>query len=242
MKKPFLCLFLLSLVSCSQQDDAAIEKNGAVIADPSTYLRTVADPAENSANPFDLAGKVHDELFQLYFAQPVAPFSITSMASQIETLASLNKNFQRLNGANVPRTTATKTQAYSGHEACGVADAITTSSLGVAAKASLTAFTSTILLMNSGTSDYDAFYTYIETYESGVLANSQFTAGEKERLLTVSSICRYSAYRGRKKPKKNDDPDWDYLVLSLAGSIDGAEQNTAESVVTSLTAGIFQNH
>lgn len=208
---------------------------------PSEALRTADNPAGNAANPFDLAGKVHDELFSSYFSEYHSNQSVSGIAADVEALTLANRNFLVLDGANVPRFTADRLQAWTGHESCAVTDAITNSTLSNTAKISLISFTNSLLSMNSSASDYDAFYAFIENYESGVLLDPQLTGAEKERLLTIASICRYSAYRNKKKPKKNTDPDWDMMILSLAGSIDGSERNAAESVVDALTAGIFQN-
>ena len=233
-----LCLLLLIVTSCSQPDDHTPSQEPLT---QTQLYRTAENPAGNSANPFDLAGQVHDELFVSYFSQPALFFDINGVATKVESLAAANTHFGSLAGAASTRTTATRTQAWIGHETCAATDAVSTASLGQSAKNSMSQFINTLLSMNRTVSDFDSFYTFIESYEAGVLSNPTFTAYEKERLLTMSSICRYSTYRGKKKPKKNTDPEWDHIVFSIAGGIDGGERSAAESVVDALTAGIVQN-
>lgn len=231
---------ILAFFGCSRED-IQTSQSGTDPATASAAFRTTDDPAANDANPFDRTGRVHDELFISYFAQPAPVFSIDNVAAQVEALALANAGFQDLEGAGDTRNAAANAQAWMGHETCGASDAVNASALGAMAKTSLADFTASLLAMNSSVTDYEVFYSFITEYEAAVLNNLQMTAGEKEFILTVTSIGRYSTYRGKKKPKKNTDPDWDMMVLSLAGGIDGAGQSPAASVVNALTAGIVQN-
>ena len=59
--------------------------------------------------------------------------------------------------------------------------------------------------------------------------------------MTSTSILRFSAYRAKKKPKKNTDPDWLIWVTHVYGAEEGAEENEAKAIVTALVTGIVSN-
>ena len=237
MKKIFLCIILCAFISCDHQSES---ENPTPRAE--NHSRFHNHPAGNALNPYDFAGQIHDELFVSYFTTPCLTFSVDSVANKINALAEKSASFHLLEGSSQPRNTAASIGALAGHELCGVTDAIANSNLSTAGKNSLSTFTSTLLFLYESEADYTLIHSFITLYEEEVTSNSLLSGYDRKRILTLTSVLRYSAHRGKKKPKKNTDPDWNHLIFNLAGGLEGGERTAAESVVNALTGGIVQNH
>jgi capsular polysaccharide biosynthesis protein len=69
--------------------------------------------------------------------------------------------------------------------------------------------------------DYDLVYDTIVNYEGAAMADALLTAKDKKIILITTCVLRYSVYKKR-KPKRNDDHDWDINVTHIAGTIESA--------------------
>ncbi|WP_199117782.1 hypothetical protein [Pedobacter sp. ASV28] len=244
MKKLLLSTIALALVSCAKENTTLSAQHDLSLSSKielSNSAIVAVDPARNPNNPFDEVGKVHDQLFEAYFAMTTHDKSIAGIAAEVESLAAASHAFSGIRGASTSRNTAAKLQSLVGTETTAVSDAINKSSLSQYAKSSLQNFCDKIVVLYPSVDEFDPLFTFIANYESQLAGDSKLTPVEREKILTVTSITRYSTYKGKKKPKKNNDSDWDMMGFGLAGSIDGIEKNPAESIITAFSAKVLQN-
>ncbi|WP_199117783.1 hypothetical protein [Pedobacter sp. ASV28] len=243
MKKLALFALAVAFASCNKAETILSVQHNFELSnksESSSFSLTATDPS-NSDNPFDEIGRVHNQLFDTYFANTTHDKSVAGIATEVEMIASANHAFQNIHGAGTNRNTMANLQSLVGNEITAVSDAISKSSISQYAKASLQDFCSKVITLNSSVDDFAPLYTLIKNYEVQTLQDNELTPVEKEKILTVTSITRYSTYKGKKKPKKNTDSDWDMMIFGLAGSIGGAENSPAEAIVNALSAKILQN-
>ncbi|MFC0779961.1 hypothetical protein, partial [Flavobacterium sp. HJSW_4] len=82
------------------------------------------------------------------------------------------------------------------------------SDLSIAVKTNLNAFVAD--LINRQQDDYDEVYEHIVSYEAAVVVDSILEEDEKDTILKVSSISRYSLYA----EARQRDPDWQTSVTN----------------------------
>lgn len=234
-------LLLLILASCHPNEDIIHTDN---VYDPivenSNLQRGVELPA-NTTNPYDAAGRLHNEIFEAYYSSTVLPSTLDSIAFLSESLGTNNAEFAALKGQSyIPVSTNSVTAIIS--NANTIEDVIENSSLSSQAQASLSDFTNDLIAMDVTEDDFEVIYNFVIIYEAGIIQNTQLTAGDKKIILTASSIARYSAYMKRKKPKQNTDGDWTVLIANIAGGIEGASSGTAEAIMKAFVCGAAENN
>lgn len=236
------CLIAVAcLLTCCSPDRETLSPTSEIMESDVPYLGRPGDSLPfNSSNEFDLAGKIHNELLTLYYEQSPLPSTAAEIASSVESIATSNNAFALLRPPSyLPLTTGQVTKMDGPHY--GVSQIINDSGLSTPAKASLSDFVTTIEDYISANENYDTVYNYCVAYEATVTADPVLTAHDKEVILTTAAIARHSAHFRKKRPKKNTDPDWDWLTVNVIGSSEGAAYGTAEAITYGLAGGIVQN-
>lgn len=189
---------------------------------------------ENTANAYDIAGKIHNDLLDAYLSGNFSNQTINAVSSKIDSISFLNSDLQ-----NLPSHYPVNFQ-----EIQGIVDSpevqleqiIANSWMSTASKNSLSEFMSSAALWQD--SDYDAVHPSIISFEATVTNNQQFTAEEKRIILTSSAITRYSLYYASERK----DKDWETSVGNRVGAVQGALSNSATAVTRSLLAGILSSN
>ena len=234
MKKVYSCLFIfIFLISCNTEPLSSPDTNG------SSSKESEVVPY-NSNNPYESAGRLHDELFETYYEDQGLPTSITAICSRVETIAGENALFISLKDAYQPITPAKVEYIVQHRETC-TAGIIEGSSLSSAAKVSLLAFVNAMVQQFDTGYTGEQLYAYAAAYESSILSSTSLTSNDKRIILITASIARHSAFLARKKPKKNTDPDWTILVGNIIAGTEGAEEGCAKAVTMALATGIATN-
>ncbi|MDA6069534.1 hypothetical protein NJT12_07880 [Flavobacterium sp. AC] len=189
---------------------------------------------ENTANAYDIAGKIHNDLLDAYLSGNFSDQTISAISSKIDSISLLNSDLQ-----NLPSYYPINFQ-----EIQGIVDSpemqleqiIANSWMSTGSKNCLSEFMSLAALwQNSG---YDAAYQSIISFEAAVANNQQFSAEEKRIILTSSAITRYSLYYASERK----DKDWETSVGNRVGAVQGALSNSATAVTRSLLAGILSSN
>lgn len=189
---------------------------------------------ENTANAYDIAGKIHNDLLDAYLSGNFSNHTINAISSKIDSISFLNSDLQ-----NLPSHYPANFQ-----EIQGIVDSpemqleqiIANSWMSTTSKNCLSDFMSLAALWQN--SDYDAAYQSIISFEATVANNPQFTAEEKRVILTSSAITRYSLYYASERK----DKDWETSVGNRVGAVQGALSNSATAVTRSLLAGILSRN
>ncbi|MCV9932879.1 hypothetical protein OIU80_11345 [Flavobacterium sp. LS1R47] len=195
--------------------------------------RLVQNPIpENPANMYDFAGKLHNDILDVYLAGNHQHTTIEQINQQIEAIATANTNFILLStGINLSFNLDIIQEIVSNPE-LELAQAITNSTMTNAAKESLSSFMNDVILWENNS--YEEIYQSVISYESSVIANSGFSNEDKRIILTTSSLVRYSIYYNLTRKDKDWPPSKGHLVGGLSGAIDNSSTAIRRSLVTGI--------
>ena len=85
---------------------------------------------------------------------------------------------------------------------------------------------------------FEKNYDWIISFENTILQGN-YSSYEKEILLSLTSIARYSLFL----KKRRDDKDWDLSVGNLTGGVAGSMICSYQAVYGALVAGLYnENH
>jgi hypothetical protein len=203
MKNFLVCIVLPFLViSCSTDSDfnTSEEINSIGMEEsPSSKI------PENQANPFDAKGKKYRELLDRYWTDNGVPNSAQEISKQIHFVSMNLKSGGFSNKLNA---------TISAEEITGIMDdplqhlteIVGTSSLSEEAKLVLIHFIKSLIEYKEY--DYEAMYDHIVSYETFVMNSPALTEKEKEFLLSVTALSRYST----DEESKHKDRDWEISV------------------------------
>jgi hypothetical protein len=238
MKNFLFGLVILSLlmISCTAEPIVTAENidNTISVEKSNQTARLVqSQTPENSANIYDFAGQIHNEILDVYLTGNYQNYTIAQISQQIELIAAQNNNLTSLNvGANLPANTIL-IQEIINNPQTKLDQIIANSAMTLAAKNSLSSFMFDMPLWQN--LSYEEIYEYIIAYESTVITNPAFTSEDKRIILTTSSIVRYSTYYDLERK----DKDWDGSTGHRVGAISGAVDNSTAAIFRSLVTGIM---
>lgn len=234
-----LVILLLLIVSCTTEninDTYSIDnKVSDKKSGKSAHLVQNLSP-ENPANVYDLTGKLHNDILDVYLAGNYKHSTITQISQQVEAIAAVNKDLILLDLETNQPINLEEIQEIVNNPQVKLDETIANSSMTNAAKRSLSSFLNTAILWENN--EYGEIYNSIISYESSVITNTKFTDEDKRIILTTSSIARFSLYYA----KERKDKDWDGSVGNLAGAYSGAINNSFIAVSRSLVTGIMINN
>ncbi|MFH7012390.1 hypothetical protein ACHRV5_10985 [Flavobacterium sp. FlaQc-52] len=234
MKKILLLLVLLPslLISCSSEE---IMEASQTLTEPNS---TAESPMPgNAANPYDAAGRAHNNILDLYEAMnTVNDTTITMISNRVKEIALANTDVMLLN-------TGYSTTVLSPEEigeividpAANLNTVITASTLTAGAKTSLSHFIDSLLLLEK--EKYEVIYQFIISYETTVIDNGQFNNFDKRALLLTTSLLRHWYFHIRERR----DPDWGKSKGNAVGALKGALKGPFTAVTGSLVVGIAQS-
>ncbi|MDI9257937.1 hypothetical protein [Flavobacterium sedimenticola] len=238
MKFFYLCIILFSLfISCDYPSEvasqSAIRERTAVIIDTVPI---------NKGNLYDAAGQVHHQLLTEYYQSSSLPFTLNGIITSAEGIANVTPSFMDL----------TKEMPYSFVHADRVAtiisappgleeEIVNASLVSSEARSSFTAFFYTLLQRCETEQEFGVLYDFIVSYEDAVQLSSSLPDVDKKTILITTSIARHTVYARKKKPKKDKDPEWQYMVGNIIAALDGADDSMADAVMKGLVTGIAEN-
>ena len=191
---------------------------------------------ENPANVYDYAGKLHNELLDVYLAGNYQYSTILQISEQVQAIAAENEDVALLNSATSILANLEEIQEIIDNPEGKLDNLLANSSMTDAAKISLYSFMNATLLWEN--EDYEIIYQSIISYESAVMDSTEFNDEDKRVILTTSSIARYSIYY----EKKRKDEDWDSNVGNRVGAVSGALDNSFIAIIRSLITEIVINN
>lgn len=196
----WLLIVPLLIVSCTADTidsaDSITNKSGGKSEESARLVHNLTP--ENPANAYDIAGKLNNDILDVYLAS--------------------NDNYD---------TTAAISQQF---------EAITSSSMTYEAKLSLSSFMSAVLLWENA--EYEQIHQAIISYESSVMAHSQFNIADKRIILTTSSMVRYSLFY----VKERKDKDWESIVGNRVGGGSDVVDKLATAAKMALITRILQKN
>ena len=226
-------LLIFALASCSAPDLPT-----AVNIEAPSLSRLPAGP-DYANNPFDLAGKLHYDILEIYIPLEDEFATMQSIISLTDSIALSDSRFSSL-AAGLYTIPTTNTIA----SLLSTPDSIYTASTPLMSLTALTtskSFCNDVVAFYDTNADYDDAYTFITSYEDTILSSS-FTSSEKEIMLTTSSVARYSLWlSAKRKKRKPRDRDWDTLFTALTASIEGGNTSMANAIMLSVATAAVGN-
>jgi len=229
-----LVIIISLLASCTSENIESTEILENSIAKDESYkagkMLTGLHPG-NTANPYDIAGKIHNDILDAYLTGYHTCSTIAEVSQKVDSISALNNDLLSLETSS-PVING-EIQEIIDNPQTELEQAIANSPMTNTAKNSLSGFMASILLWQDN--DYSIIHESIISFEASVMSNSQFSNEEKRIILTTSSITRYAIYY----TKERKDKDWETSVGNRVGAVQGAVANSSAAIKRSTVAGIM---
>ncbi|MXO04367.1 hypothetical protein [Flavobacterium sp. HBTb2-11-1] len=204
MKSLLLCIAIsLSMFSCTNDNETTTELS----KDFKNESTSKATDAANPNNPFDQIG--------LDYYNHLKNFELENgpIKNQVQLIKQLlyltdKGDIKRKTSKSVITITPEMIAVILADPENKLIELINDASLSISVKNNLTGFVNE--LVDKQDDDYDDVHNYILDYEDGVIADSVLIQDEKDTILKVSAISRYSLYAEARKR----DRDWETSVTN----------------------------
>ncbi|MEP6929376.1 MAG: hypothetical protein ABI850_05165 [Flavobacterium sp.] len=204
MKNLVLCLTVLFFtLSCTNDEDYS----APLLVNSALDTSEVSNRAKNTSNPFDQTGAEFYAQFTSYIAENGYPSSNSQIKDQM-LLLSAKASKSSLTSKSIITITPEMIALILANPEVKLLEIIDSSSLSNAVKNNLTSFVGDLVYRQND--DYDQVYSFIIDYEEDVIDNTILEEDEKDTILKVSSISRYSLYA----EARVRDRDWETSVTN----------------------------
>lgn len=203
--KNLLLYFVLSFCIISCSNDADLNESQKTVSLENESTNSISP--RNKANPFDSVGKQYYDALTLYHENNRFPNSISEITAQIK-FASKELRGSTLTGRNIIPFTDEIVESIMADPDSSLIAIVQGSTLSTEAKAIIIDFLQGLILQRE--QEFTVIYNYVVCYESTIITNTTLSTDEKDTILTVSSISRYSLY----SEAERKDRDWETSVGS----------------------------
>lgn len=233
---------LFMLLSCSENEELQITSSTKL---SSTSLaayqhKEIEVGPDNLENPYDVAGLLSSELSVAYYNIPLRDTCQFAIIADVVSLAHSNLRFHLLSpDAYLFTDNETLQQILSTTDAASMlTESIQFSLLDVDLQFTFENFIHYMMNQCENDVNYASLYAEIVTYENSIQHNVLITEADKAVVLTTTSLLRHSLKAKRKRPKKNTDRDWDYMITTLGATAVGAKNDLQNAIILSLLTEI----
>lgn len=237
MKKYFFISIYAFIVIACDSSESEVE----TLENSFLRLEARSEPPFNASNLFDIAGAVHNELLYDYHDSIFLPYSLDSIANRVNVKAKNHPFFENLETQDFSMVPNSRIEELVFQGRSIFPSLINELSLSIPVKAEFEWFITSILNKIDADAGYTDIYTTVVAYETSLENNTLYTVEERAYILTVTTIIRHSVHVKEKRPKKNTDPDWDWLTANVFGAVEGARYGMPSAITTALKAGIKEN-
>lgn len=234
MKKIYSCIILFSLLTGCSADDNQVGADNEISDNPTGPIlaRNANELPFNNHNGYDAAGALYHEILESYGSINPTPVGEAAILATVERIADSSSTFNAFKGNDYGYLTEGVILSITADPVQSISDIIDGTDMSTAAKTSLAQFLDGLSIICKSDKDHDSIYNHIVEYEAEVLNEPLFDSSEKAIILTTASIARYAVYNRKRKPKKNTDPDWDWMILSIAAGTEGIAVYSPGNAVT----------
>lgn len=225
--KVWLLILPMFITACSDQVTAEPDK----IRDGGE--NSAEDPS-NTANPYDYAGVLYNEIVKNMDQNGLTYTSIGQVASVTDSVAGI-KLEQILLPNDPSLSTRLDDLQFLLNDPQPVNKILAQSSLSQNAKAGFVSFLDSLVI--HGGEPYEDIHPIIVAYEASVAADTLYSPEEKRILLTTTSVARYSV-----SERKRKDKDWETAVTNIVGTLLGAEINISLGIKLAAAVRVCQNN
>lgn len=237
-------MLFIFCTSCEVSNESfeSNELNTIAVASATYSYRSSTDIAANESNPYDYSGRLFSEILNVYYNSDTLFTDIDGIVNQVERIAANHSEFESIKPAFYQYPSKNRIEYFINHKYSCMDSVLDSTGLSSGAKISLTNFMNSYLLLDSSKVEFDSVYKFVIAHEDSIYKNPLLSEMDKKVILITTSIARYSAATKKKKPKKNTDPAWDFLICTLYGSAENAESSPAEAIALAVASGIAENN
>lgn len=228
--KVWAVILPLLTIACSDDYTSETTKTEHI----SNSAKKLSIQPDNAANPFDMAGSVHNEIMETLEQTNFNSQSIEQIAILIDSVATICPEIISLPN-DTPLSSRLSEITWIVNSNNAVDDVLAVSTLSTIAKTNLVTFVNSLLL--AAPAPYEDIHSMIVSYEAAVLNNSTFSTNDKRIILITTSVARYVIYSDERK-----DKDWETGVSRIAATVSGAEHGIVLGLKMALTIGLCQNN
>jgi hypothetical protein len=229
--KVFLAILPLFTIACSEEYTSEIIETAHITGS----AKKLGIGPDNSANPFDNAGSIHNKILEILDQTNFNSQSIEDIAILIDSVSAVYPPELVLLSSNPKLSNRLSEITSIVNSDNAINDVLTESTLGESAKTSLLTFVNSLVL--TADNSYDDIHSMIVSYEAGILTNAVLTSDDKRIILTTTSVARYSIYTEKRK-----DKDWETGISKIAATVSGAEEGLVLGLKMALTIELYQNN
>lgn len=238
---PLFILFLAGLLGC-QPDTAYEDAQNSTSANLTAHQQRKGETIpSNSKNIYDEVGRLHVAILSSYYEHPNSSANIGLVVKTVDSIAALQPGFTTLLSQDYLAATATRIEYLNTLQGSPIEDVLGNTSMTGYGKKNVAEFLNHTLRQIAEEVPIALLHESILTYEDAVLSDSILQERDKEIILITTSIVRHTIHFRKKKPKKNTDPDWDWLTLTFMGAVEGADDGAAQAITYSVAYGIVEN-
>ena len=202
MKNFLVCIIItFFLISCSTDEDVIASVTPIADSENASVM------PQNLLNPMDSTGKNYYDMLSEYSQLKVYPNSIRDMGDQIRFMSRKLHAKGNTSRGKIFFSDEIVEAIMINPDSCMIA-IVEASTLSLGRKTSLINFLQA--LIGQRTNEFNVAYDFIVSYESIIISDVAIDEEEKETLLTVTSISRYSLY----SETARKDRDWETSVAS----------------------------
>jgi hypothetical protein len=237
MKNYFYCFLLpLIVVSCDSSDSSLQAAHS--FSESALRARTTDSMPDHTANAYDYAGQLHNDVLRSYCAEGQHPTTLNGIREQLITVANTHSLFTMyFDSSPVPLATS-EIQRILDDPALALSENLALSTMGTTAQNHFLNFVTALEVHVDAKKEYAALYSFITDYESNVETHPSFSAADKVAILHITSITRHAAFAKQKPRKRDRDLDWDWLITSMAGASVGSDGTYARGILTAVALDI----
>lgn len=240
MKKLLLSFVLISLLaSCDLEREPLT--SASLFSDGVLAQRELTDSIANPNNAYDYCGQLFSELHEAYYATSRDSVGLDTLLLEVERVASGVIAYTAIKPLDYQSPLPERIHYFVAAKDTCLSSVLKGTGISALAASGFSEFLEEYLILCDSTADYAVIYSYVQHYEASVIGDSRFNAFDKKVLLITTSIARYTAAAKKKRPKKNTDPAWDFLICGIYGSIEGAASSPAEAISLAVAAAIAEN-
>lgn len=238
MKSISISLVSLVLITFSCTTDTVISEKTTLTKTAENSLKKTTSSqktrtVENPANKYDFAGKLHNDILEIYLNEKHQFSTASRIGQQLNDIVNAKPNLVNLNLQINQSGSLEKCQDIISDPHMQFEDLLAKSPLTQSAKISFSGFMDSLNFME--TENNETIHQFIISYESNVMENLKFNDEDKRIILITTSIVRYSF--NYKVPRK--DKDWESSVGNRTAAFSGAISNVDAAIGKALVVGIM---
>ena len=240
--KSSVLTLLFMMLSCSQNEALEITSetsSGTHFSSAYQYKETEV-AAENVENPYDVAGFLNSELSAEYFNTSLRDSTQSAIIADVVALANSNVAFQELSQEVYFFTDYQTLNQVLSVSDCDLvlSQSIKLAILDIDLQIVLDDFIHYIMENCANEVSYGLLYHEIVAFERSIQNRPLIHESDRRVVLNTTSILRHQIKQKRKRPKKNTDRDWDYMITTLGATAVGAKIDIQNAIILSLLTEI----